>query len=98
MMIQQSAKMSILLIAGLCVALWSSACHGFSHPTDGSMSRIIASNTALFSTVIDAPTKEDLDRKVGRRKGGGNNNDNNNDKENIIPFPTCIRNNIVDFK
>ena len=29
----------------------------------------------MFSTVIDAPTKEDLDRKVGRRKGGGTNND-----------------------
>ena len=29
----------------------------------------------MGATVIDAPTKEDLERKVGRRTGGGGNND-----------------------
>lgn len=37
----------------------------------------------MFSTVIDAPTKEDLDRKVGRRKGGNNDDLLGDAEENI---------------
>mmetsp|Transcript_4374 Transcript_4374/g.9459 ORF Transcript_4374/g.9459 Transcript_4374/m.9459 type:complete len:210 (-) Transcript_4374:385-1014(-) len=36
---------------------------------------IVPSKTRLGATVIDAPTKEDLDRKVGRRSSGRPGND-----------------------
>jgi len=55
------------LLSALMLALSGSVCQGFSST---SVSRIRASSP-LFYTVIDAPTKEDLDRKVGRRSGGG---------------------------
>lgn len=61
-----------LLLAAVCVALCYSSCNGFSYSTAASQSssRIRASFSKLHSTVIDAPTKEDLERKVGRRQGG----------------------------
>ena len=74
----------IKTVAALCVALTlsSKACHGFSN-TIATSSRI-RDFTHLFSTVIDAPTKEDLDRKVGRRKGGNDNDDLLGDAEENI--------------
>lgn len=40
--------------------------------------------TTVGSTVIDAPTKEDLDRKVGRRTGGGDDDNLLGDAEENI--------------
>jgi len=78
-------KISLLLVA-LGVALGFSTCHGFSHTISSSSSSRIraASSSKLSATVIDAPTKEDLDRKVGRRTGGGDNNDLLGDAEENV--------------
>lgn len=75
------SKASLSIIA-INVLLCASMCRGFSS------SRIRAhaatSSSRMFSTVIDAPTKEDLDRKVGRRKGGNNSDDLLGDAEENI--------------
>ena len=87
----QSTKLSPLLVLAFCMALCASACYGFSHShthththlssrirttaSSSSSSSSSNNNSPLWATVIDAPTKEDLERKVGRRKGG-NSNDN----------------------
>lgn len=67
-------KLSLLL-----VALCASTSHGFSisqtKSTFSTPSTIRDVSSRLSATVIDAPTKEDLDRKVGRRKGNGNSDD-----------------------
>jgi len=75
----QSTRASHLL-AALCLALCASACSGFSYTSASSR---IRRSSPLFSTVIDAPTKEDLDRKVGRRKGGGKDDLLGDAEENI---------------
>ena len=80
-MIHYFSKASFAFI-GLCVVLLASTCDGFS----SARIRMTSTKTSsiLFSTVIDAPTKEDLDRKVGRRKGGNNNDDLLGDAEENI--------------
>jgi len=77
------SNLSTLLLAALFVAitLCSTPSHGFSNSKASSR---IRESSQLFSTVIDAPTKEDLDRKVGRRKGGNNNDDQLGDAEENI--------------
>jgi len=67
----------LLLLAAIAIALKS--CHGFQ-----SLKQHRASTTRLGSTVIDAPTKEDLDRKVGRRGGNNDNGDLLGDSEENI--------------
>ncbi len=76
-------NLSTLLLGALFVAitLCSTPSHGFSNSKASSR---IRESSQLFSTVIDAPTKEDLDRKVGRRKGGNNNDDLLGDAEENI--------------
>ena len=76
------SMLKVLSAVCLAVALFSNTCHGFSKSNRIANSRI--RDSALFSTVIDAPTKEDLDRKVGRRKGGNNNDDLLGDAEENI--------------
>jgi len=81
-MMHYFSKASLSLIA-LCVILCASTtCHAFS-PCRIRMTSSKSSST-IFSTVIDAPTKEDLDRKVGRRKGGNDNDDLLGDAEENI--------------
>ena len=78
-------KLSPLLVLAFCMALCALACYGFSHtPTHTSLSSLLSSrirtstsssssssSSQLSATVIDAPTKEDLERKVGRRNDNG---------------------------
>lgn len=80
MMNHYFTKASLALI-GLCVVLCASPSQGFSS-TRIRMTET-KSTSILFSTVIDAPTKEDLDRKVGRRKGGKNDDLLGDAEENI---------------
>jgi hypothetical protein len=73
------------LLAFLLIAFiaGTSLCYGFHQPsmsTTSSLTRTrTSSNAYRMNTVIDAPTKEDLDRKVGRRTGRGGNGNNEND-------------------
>jgi hypothetical protein len=77
------AFLLIAFIAG------TSLCYGFNQPSSSTTSSLTrtSSNAYRMSTVIDAPTKEDLDRKVGRRTGrGGNGSDDDllgDSEENI---------------
>lgn len=80
-------KLSILLVA-LCAALCASTSHAFSclqtKTTSSTPSRIRDVSSRLSATVIDAPTKEDLARKVGRRNGNGDGGDLLGDAEENI--------------
>ena len=80
-MMSSTSLLKTLSAICLALALFSNTCHAFSKSNRIANSRI--RDSALFSTVIDAPTKEDLDRKVGRRKGGNNDDLLGDAEENI---------------
>ena len=77
------AFLFIAFIAG------TSLCYGFHQPSmsttsSSSLTRTrTSSNAYRMNTVIDAPTKEDLDRKVGRRTGRDNDDLLGDSEENI---------------
>jgi hypothetical protein len=77
--------LAFLLVA--CIA-GTSLCYGFHQPSMSTTSSLTRTRTSSYayrmSTVIDAPTKEDLDRKVGRRTGRGSDDDLLGDSEENI--------------